>query len=117
MGGGHINGTAEYVYTPGYGLVWTQAPVLFSFGMALSKYTYVPGYALVWTQTIVHIYELVIYITLESTFTRNSSLSINLNFSKAPQRILLLSSSVIFFFLLLSVDYDLFILYNDYEYG
>ena len=32
VGGGYINGTAEYVYTPGSGLLWTQAP----FGYALS---------------------------------------------------------------------------------
>ena len=32
MGGGYINGTAEFVYTPGYGLLWTQAP----FGYACS---------------------------------------------------------------------------------
>lgn len=32
VGGGYINGTAEYVYTPGYGLAWTQAP----WGYALS---------------------------------------------------------------------------------
>ena len=32
VGGGYINGTAEIVYTPGNGLLWTQAP----FGYALS---------------------------------------------------------------------------------
>ncbi|GCC24570.1 high-affinity choline transporter 1 isoform X1 [Chiloscyllium punctatum] len=32
VGGGYINGTAEAVYVPGYGLVWAQAP----FGYALS---------------------------------------------------------------------------------
>ncbi|KAI1899355.1 hypothetical protein AGOR_G00060930 [Albula goreensis] len=32
VGGGYINGTAEYVYLPGYGLAWAQAP----FGYALS---------------------------------------------------------------------------------
>lgn len=32
MGGGYINGTAEYVYLPDYGLAWAQAP----FGYALS---------------------------------------------------------------------------------
>ncbi|XP_071476964.1 high-affinity choline transporter 1-like [Diadema antillarum] len=26
VGGGYINGTAEYIYTSGYGLLWTQAP-------------------------------------------------------------------------------------------
>nr|XP_039265400.1 high affinity choline transporter 1-like [Styela clava] len=32
VGGGYINGTAESVYTTGYGLIWTQAP----FGYAIS---------------------------------------------------------------------------------
>lgn len=32
VGGGYINGTAEYVYLPDYGLSWAQAP----FGYALS---------------------------------------------------------------------------------
>ncbi|XP_071358537.1 high-affinity choline transporter 1-like [Trachinotus anak] len=32
VGGGYINGTAEYVYLPDYGLAWAQAP----FGYALS---------------------------------------------------------------------------------
>uniref|UniRef100_A0A8B9HPJ1 Solute carrier family 5 member 7 n=1 Tax=Astyanax mexicanus TaxID=7994 RepID=A0A8B9HPJ1_ASTMX len=32
VGGGYINGTAEYVYLPSYGLAWAQAP----FGYALS---------------------------------------------------------------------------------
>lgn len=32
VGGGYINGTAEYVYLPEYGLAWAQAP----FGYALS---------------------------------------------------------------------------------
>jgi len=32
VGGGYINGTAENVYLPGYGLAWAQAP----FGYALS---------------------------------------------------------------------------------
>ena len=26
VGGGYINGTAEYVFRPDYGLLWTQAP-------------------------------------------------------------------------------------------
>eukprot|EP00494_Astrolonche_serrata_P023634 UN23892 len=34
VGGGYINGTAEYVATPGYGLVWAQAP----WGYALSLF-------------------------------------------------------------------------------
>lgn len=32
VGGGYINGTAEYIYLPDYGLAWAQAP----FGYALS---------------------------------------------------------------------------------
>ncbi|XP_053531992.1 high-affinity choline transporter 1 [Ictalurus punctatus] len=32
VGGGYINGTAEYVYLPGFGLAWAQAP----FGYAMS---------------------------------------------------------------------------------
>jgi hypothetical protein len=32
VGGGYINGTAEVIAKPGYGLVWCQAP----FGYALS---------------------------------------------------------------------------------
>lgn len=32
VGGGYINGTAEYVYLPDFGLAWAQAP----FGYALS---------------------------------------------------------------------------------
>ncbi|XP_078494547.1 high-affinity choline transporter 1-like isoform X2 [Ciona intestinalis] len=33
VGGGYINGTAEVVYTPGSGLLWTQAP--FGYGCSL----------------------------------------------------------------------------------
>ena len=35
VGGGYINGTAEYVYTPGYGLVWTQAPYGYAIALVL----------------------------------------------------------------------------------
>uniref|UniRef100_H2YED7 Uncharacterized protein n=1 Tax=Ciona savignyi TaxID=51511 RepID=H2YED7_CIOSA len=34
VGGGYINGTSEFVYTPGYGLLWTQAP--FGYGCSLA---------------------------------------------------------------------------------
>ncbi len=36
VGGGYINGTAEYVYTPGSGLVWAQAAVGYSLSILLS---------------------------------------------------------------------------------
>jgi len=35
VGGGYINGTAEIVYTPGYNLVWCQAPVGYSLSLLL----------------------------------------------------------------------------------
>lgn len=35
VGGGYINGTAEYVYTPGLGLLWTQAPLGYSISLAI----------------------------------------------------------------------------------
>lgn len=35
VGGGYINGTAEYVFTPGYGLVWCQAPVGYAISLVL----------------------------------------------------------------------------------
>ncbi|KAI0213393.1 High-affinity choline transporter 1 [Lamellibrachia satsuma] len=35
VGGGYINGTAEYVFTPGYGLVWCQAPVGYAISLCL----------------------------------------------------------------------------------
>ena len=37
VGGGYINGTAEYVFTPGYGLVWCQAPVGYAISLVLGK--------------------------------------------------------------------------------
>lgn len=33
VGGGYINGTAEYTYNPNYGLIWVQAP--FGYGLSL----------------------------------------------------------------------------------
>uniref|UniRef100_H2YD71 Uncharacterized protein n=1 Tax=Ciona savignyi TaxID=51511 RepID=H2YD71_CIOSA len=36
VGGGYINGTAEYVYTPGYGLLWTQAPIGYACALVIS---------------------------------------------------------------------------------
>ena len=38
MGGGFINGSAEYTYTPGYGVVWTQAPWGYSASLILGQY-------------------------------------------------------------------------------
>lgn len=35
VGGGYINGTAEYVYTPGSGLIWTQAPYGYAIALVL----------------------------------------------------------------------------------
>ena len=37
VGGGYINGTSEYVYTPGYGLIWTQAPVGYAISLVLGE--------------------------------------------------------------------------------
>lgn len=37
VGGGYINGTAEAVYVPGYGLAWAQAPIGYSLSLALGK--------------------------------------------------------------------------------
>ena len=37
VGGGYINGTAESVYDPSRGLVWTQAPVGFAVSLSLGK--------------------------------------------------------------------------------
>ena len=37
VGGGYINGTAEYVYTDGYGLLWTQAPWGYAISLVLGK--------------------------------------------------------------------------------
>ena len=38
VGGGYINGTAEYVFTPYYGLIWTQAPVGYAASLLLGLY-------------------------------------------------------------------------------
>ncbi|XP_039359096.1 high affinity choline transporter 1 isoform X1 [Mauremys reevesii] len=35
VGGGYINGTAEAVYVPGYGLAWAQAPIGYSLSLVL----------------------------------------------------------------------------------
>nr|XP_017520676.2 high affinity choline transporter 1 isoform X2 [Manis javanica] len=35
VGGGYINGTAEAVYVPGYGLAWAQAPIGYSLSLIL----------------------------------------------------------------------------------
>ena len=40
MGGGFLNGTAEYTYKPHYGLVWTQAPVGYSISLILGNKQY-----------------------------------------------------------------------------
>lgn len=37
VGGGYINGTAEAVYVPGYGLAWAQAPIGYSLSLILGK--------------------------------------------------------------------------------
>ncbi|OXB80561.1 UNVERIFIED_CONTAM: hypothetical protein H355_014904 [Colinus virginianus] len=37
VGGGYINGTAEAVYVPGYGLAWAQAPIGYSLSLVLGK--------------------------------------------------------------------------------
>ena len=37
VGGGYINGTAEFVYTPGYGLAWTQAMWGFTISLVLGE--------------------------------------------------------------------------------
>ena len=37
VGGGYINGTAEYVYS--MGLTWTQAPIGFSISLLIGKIT------------------------------------------------------------------------------
>nr|XP_054758847.1 high-affinity choline transporter 1-like [Lytechinus pictus] len=36
VGGGYINGTAEVVFTPGYGLVWAQAPWGYSLSFVIN---------------------------------------------------------------------------------
>uniref|UniRef100_A0A8C8R5V8 High affinity choline transporter 1 n=1 Tax=Pelusios castaneus TaxID=367368 RepID=A0A8C8R5V8_9SAUR len=35
VGGGYINGTAEAVYVPGYGLAWAQAPIGYSLSLVV----------------------------------------------------------------------------------
>lgn len=37
VGGGYINGTAEAVYVPDYGLAWAQAPIGYSLSLVLGK--------------------------------------------------------------------------------
>lgn len=37
VGGGYINGTAEAVYVPDYGLAWAQAPIGYSLSLILGK--------------------------------------------------------------------------------
>lgn len=37
VGGGYINGTAEYVYLPDYGLAWAQAPFGYALSLVLGK--------------------------------------------------------------------------------
>ena len=38
VGGGYINGTSEYVYTEGYGLVWCQAPLGYAISLAIGQW-------------------------------------------------------------------------------
>ncbi|CAK8686514.1 unnamed protein product [Clavelina lepadiformis] len=40
VGGGYINGTAESVYTPGLGLLWTQAPFGYSVSLILGGFLF-----------------------------------------------------------------------------
>ena len=35
VGGGYINGTAERIFKPHYGMVWTQAPIGYSLSLVL----------------------------------------------------------------------------------
>lgn len=37
VGGGYINGTAEYVYLPDFGLAWAQAPFGYALSLAVGK--------------------------------------------------------------------------------
>lgn len=37
VGGGYINGTAEAVYVPDYGLAWAQAPIGYALSLVLGK--------------------------------------------------------------------------------
>uniref|UniRef100_A0A8C9L9L0 High affinity choline transporter 1 n=1 Tax=Pavo cristatus TaxID=9049 RepID=A0A8C9L9L0_PAVCR len=43
VGGGYINGTAEAVYVPGYGLAWAQAPIGYSLSLVLEYPPAVPA--------------------------------------------------------------------------
>ena len=42
VGGGYINGTAEAVYVPDYGLAWAQAPIGYSRSLILGKKSFIP---------------------------------------------------------------------------
>ena len=42
VGGGYINGTAEAVYVPDYGLAWAQAPIGYSLSLVLGKQKFTP---------------------------------------------------------------------------
>ena len=42
VGGGYINGTAEAVYVPDYGLAWAQAPIGYSLSLILGKKSFIP---------------------------------------------------------------------------
>lgn len=37
VGGGYINGTAEAVYLPDFGLAWAQAPIGYSLSLVVGK--------------------------------------------------------------------------------
>lgn len=41
VGGGYINGTAEYVYLPDYGLAWAQAPFGYALSLVVGKNQYI----------------------------------------------------------------------------
>lgn len=41
VGGGYINGTAEYVYLPDYGLAWAQAPFGYALSLVVGKSVFV----------------------------------------------------------------------------
>lgn len=41
VGGGYINGTAEYVYLPDYGLAWAQAPFGYALSLVVGEWLYV----------------------------------------------------------------------------
>lgn len=40
VGGGYINGTAEYVYLPDYGLAWAQAPFGYALSLVLGEFVH-----------------------------------------------------------------------------